>query len=128
MLTQLCAARAVGRRAAVWHRGRTMSDAPVHYARDLSGMHHRHFGMVARSAARGRLARVSRAGFSSGVVGDLAAGSGILTRAVVEAGFSGWGVDISDEMLAIARAEAPGATFVQGSLWEVELPGCVAVA
>jgi SAM-dependent methyltransferase len=84
--------------------------------------------MVARAAARELVARLSKAGISSGTVVDLAAGSGILSRSMVDAGFAAWGVDISDEMLRIARSETHDATFVHGSLWKVDLPPCVAVA
>src|SRR5919197_2484841 len=100
-----------------------------HYGADLARIHHHHFGMVARAAARELMARLSRSGISSGTVVDLAAGSGILSRALIEKGFALWGVDISEDMLRIARAEAPGATFVNGSLWSVDLPlGVAAVA
>jgi len=104
------------------------STGGTHYGTDLARVHHDHFGTVARAAARELLARLSNAGISSGRIVDLAAGTGILSRRVAEAGFDVWGVDISEDMLNIARAEAKAATFVTGSLWSVELPPCVAVA
>jgi SAM-dependent methyltransferase len=100
----------------------------THYGAALARVHHRHFGRVAQAAARELLKRLATAGVSTGTVVDLAAGSGILARAVTEAGFEVWGVDLSEDMLRIARAEAPAATFVHGSLWNVDLPPCVAVA
>jgi SAM-dependent methyltransferase len=99
-----------------------------HYGPELARIHHDHFGMVARAAARELLSRLSRAGISSGLVCDLAAGTGILSRAAVEGGFDVLGVDLSDDMLQIARGEAPNASFVRASLWDAELPACVAVA
>lgn len=99
----------------------------LHYGRALARIHHEHFGMTARAAARELILRLKAAGVTGGRVVELAAGSGILSRAVTEAGFDAWGVDISPDMLGIARAEAPRATFMQGSLWSVELPACVAV-
>jgi aminoglycoside 6'-N-acetyltransferase I len=107
---------------------RSSGERPLHYGADLARVHHDHFGMVARAAARELLARLSRAGISSGTIVDLAAGSGILSRGAVAAGFDVWGVDLSEDMLRIARAEASAATFVAGSLWSVNLPPCVAVA
>ena len=47
---------------------------------------------------------------------------------MTEAGYDVTGVDVSAAMLDIARREAPGAHFVQGSLLDAELPpGSVAV-
>jgi SAM-dependent methyltransferase len=99
-----------------------------HYGSELARIHHDHFGMVARAAARELLGRLEQRALRTGTVCDLAAGSGILSRAIIAAGFEVLGVDVSDEMLSIARSEAPGATFVRGSLWDTELPPCVAVA
>lgn len=98
-----------------------------YYGADLARVHHEHYGMVARAAARELLLRLAEASVSAGTVVDLAAGSGILARAVADAGFDVLGVDISEDMLRIARAEAPRATFVRDSLWNASLPPCVAV-
>jgi aminoglycoside 6'-N-acetyltransferase I len=103
-------------------------EGPAYYGAELARVHHRHFGATAEAAARELLARLARAGLTRGTVVDLAAGSGILARRVTEAGFEAWGVDLSEDMLRIARAEAPAATFVRGSLWSADLPPCVAVA
>ena len=99
----------------------------AYYGTELARVHHEHFGMVARAASRELLARLARAGVRSGTVVDLAAGSGILSRAMLEAGFAVHGVDLSENMLRLARAEAPAATFVHGSLWNAGIPVCVAV-
>ena len=100
----------------------------THYGPELARIHHDHFGMVARAAARELLGRLSRAGVSSGVICDLAAGTGILSRPLTAAGFDVRGVDISEDMLRIAHVEAPAASFDRGSLWDAELPTCIAVA
>lgn len=102
--------------------------AEGHYGRELAAIHHAHFGMVARGAARELLLRLSNVGFVSGTIVDLAAGTGILSAAVVDAGFEAWGVDLSAAMLGMASAIAPKAAFTTGSLWQVPLPPCVAVA
>ena len=68
-----------------------------------------------------------RPGLHEGTVVDLGCGSGILARIVSEAGFDVRGVDISEDMIALARANAPRATFAQGSLLDAELPHAVAV-
>jgi SAM-dependent methyltransferase len=99
----------------------------AHYGRDLAALHDRHFGMVARAAARELVARLGAAGFASGTVVELAIGSGISSRMLAEAGFEICGVDISAEMLSLARASVPQARLECASLWDVELPACVAV-
>jgi SAM-dependent methyltransferase len=106
-----------------------MSDAQPrdHYGRDLASLHDRHFGMVAQAAAHELVTRLRAAGFESGTVVELAIGSGISSRAIADAGFEIWGVDISAEMLALARASVPEAVLSHASLWDVELPACVAV-
>ena len=100
----------------------------AHYGAELARLHHEHFGMVARAAARELLGRLTRAGTAGGLVVDLAAGSGILGRAALEAGFEVLGVDISRHMIDLARVEAPGARLAIGSLWTAELPRCAAIA
>lgn len=100
----------------------------ANYGADLARIHHEHFGSVARAAARELLSRLSRAGLRSGTVLDLAAGSGILSRAAADAGFDALGVDVSEDMLSIARAECDKARFVRASLWSFPLEPCVAVA
>lgn len=98
-----------------------------HYAPQLARLHHEHFGHVARAAAAVLLEALSRRGITSGTIVELACGSGISSRILSDAGYDVLGVDISEAMLAIARHEAPRARFMQGSLWDFELPACVAV-
>ena len=50
---------------------------------------------------------------------DLGCGTGKLTARLLEAGHPVTGVDFSDNMLAAARKNAPGAAFVQTELKEV---------
>jgi SAM-dependent methyltransferase len=97
------------------------------YEADLAHVHHDHFGGTAEAAATELLRRLAARGVSSGTVVDLATGSGILARRVLEAGFEVVGVDLSPDMLEMARSHAPGARLVEGSLWDVELPRAVAV-
>ncbi len=94
----------------------------VHYGTDLAAIHDAHFGQVARDAAAELLNQLSSAGISRGLVVDLAAGSGILSRRLIAAGFEAHGVDISSAMVRLARRKVPEATFVEGSLWEADLP------
>ncbi len=107
---------------------RSATDGAGIYDAVLARLHHLHFGMVARAAARELVARLDRAEIRAGQVIDLATGSGILPRALGEAGFEVTGVDLSPAMLVLARDEAPRARFVEGSLWSFELSSCVAVS
>jgi SAM-dependent methyltransferase len=98
------------------------------YHADLAHVHDDGFGGPARGAAETLLAALARAGVSSGRVVDLACGSGILSQRLSDAGFAVLGIDLSPDMLDLARRRAPKAEFVKGSLLSAELPACVAVA
>jgi SAM-dependent methyltransferase len=105
-----------------------MSQAqPTAYAQDLAQVHHEHFGMLARDAAPLVLKELRRAGVRKGLVVDLGCGSGILARALTEAGYDVLGVDLSPAMLRLAARNAPRATFTRGSLLDMDFPPCVAV-
>jgi len=97
------------------------------YGNDQASIHHTDFGDLARGAAERLLVELAEAGHDSGTVLDLGAGSGILARIVSDAGYDVIGVDISPEMVALARATAPHATFHCGSWLDAELPPAVAV-
>lgn len=97
------------------------------YGADQAAIHHEAFGDLAALAAGHLLRALDAAGLHAGTVVDLGCGSGILARIVSEAGFDVRGVDISEDMIALARANAPGATFAQGSLLNAEIPHAVAV-
>jgi SAM-dependent methyltransferase len=97
------------------------------YGEELAHIHDAGHGDVARDAAPDLLARLRAAGFEAGTVVDLGCGSGIWAAELLAAGYDVVGVDVSADLLEIARRRAPGATFVRASLWEAELPSCVAV-
>jgi SAM-dependent methyltransferase len=93
------------------------------YGGDLARVHDEGFGDFARAAARELLVRVP----SQGTVVELGCGSGIGAQILSDAGWEVIGIDLSADMLAIAARRAPGARFVQRSIWDVELPPCDAV-
>jgi SAM-dependent methyltransferase len=101
--------------------------AGAFYGRDLAHVHDTGYGAYARDAAPELLRRLDVAGLDGGLVVDLGCGSGIWARALLDAGFDVLGVDLSGDLLAIARERAPEARFAHGSLLDAELPTCAAV-
>ncbi len=97
------------------------------YGRDVAHVHDTGHGDYARDAAPDLLRRLHEAGLDGGLVVDLGCGSGIWARALLDAGFEVLGVDLSADLLAIARERAPEARFVQASVLDAELPRCAAV-
>jgi SAM-dependent methyltransferase len=97
------------------------------YGPDLAHVHDTGYGAYARDAAPDLLRRLRAAAPDGGLVVDLGCGSGIWARALLDAGFDVLGVDLSADLVAIARERAPEARFVHGSLLDAELPPCAAV-
>jgi SAM-dependent methyltransferase len=93
------------------------------YPADLARIHDEGFGDFARAAACELRRRLP----PDGLVVELGCGTGISSEILVRLGYDVLGIDISDDMLAIARRRAPGAEFRRGSLWDAELPSCAAV-
>jgi len=52
---------------------------------------------------------------------DVGCGAGLLTKALIEAGFEVTGVDTAAELLEYARAIAPTAHFVYASVYEIRI-------
>ena len=102
--------------------------SPFPYAADLAFIHDSGFGDLARHAARLLLARLEESGIHSGVVLDLGCGSGILSEAMAASGFTPHGVDLSPEMIALARERVPNGHFQVASVLDTKVPQCVAVA
>jgi len=104
---------------------------PAFYAEDQARIHHERFGDLAAAAADRLVGELSAAGLRGGTVVDLGSGSGILARAVTDAGYDVEGIDLSPAMVDLARATAPGAVFRVGSLHDAAFPpgtvGVVAV-
>jgi SAM-dependent methyltransferase len=93
------------------------------YPADLARIHDEGYGDFARAAACELLRRLP----GRGLVVELGCGTGISAEILGEAGYDVVGIDISDDMLAIARRRAPRARFRHGSLWDAELPPCNAL-
>jgi len=80
-------------------------------------------------AAAGTLMRLlAESGFAAGRVVDLGCGSGVLAARLEGSGYHVLGIDLSPEMVALARERAPAAGFRVGSCLDAEIPPCCAVA
>ena len=97
------------------------------YDDELAAVHEADFTDVARSAAGELLRRLAAAGHDAGTVVDLGCGGGTLAAAVADAGYAVLGIDMSPAMIGLARATVPRARFVEGSIWNADLPPAVAV-
>ena len=97
------------------------------YDTELAAVHEADFSDVARSAAGVLLRRLAAAGHDSGTIVDLGCGGGALAAVLVDAGYDVLGIDLSEAMVELARANVPGARFVRGSVWDADLPPAVAV-
>ncbi len=104
-----------------------MSGATNGYHEDLAYIHDAGHTAFASEAAPGLLEMLRESGVSDGLVVDLACGNGVWAAELLSAGYAALGIDISPAMLRLARKRAPGARFVQGSLFETALPPCAAV-
>jgi SAM-dependent methyltransferase len=104
--------------------GRLVTDF---YGEDQATIHHREFGDLAQTAAELVIEQLGAAGHHTGTVVDLGCGSGILARAMLAAGYSVRGIDLSQDMVDIAQREAPDAELTVGSIHDVEFPPAVAV-
>lgn len=97
------------------------------YRAALAQIHDDGFGFIATGAAKMLLAGLKLNGFTDGLVVELACGGGISSRMIVDGGFDVLGYDMSPDMIELARERVPEARFEVASLYDAELPECVAV-
>src|SRR5262245_45464241 len=96
------------------------------YSADFAYVHDSGFGGFARRAGP-ELLRILRAhGIKSGRIVEIGSGSGILAERLTNAGYDVTGIDRSPDMIELARAKAPDATFRLGSLTRSRIPRCAA--
>jgi len=97
------------------------------YGRDLAYIHDTGFTGFARQAAPGVLALLRQNRIASGLVVDAGCGSGVWARELTGHGYQVLGIDISAQMIRLARRHAPHAKFRVGSFLSATLPACDAV-
>ncbi|MDZ8050823.1 MAG: class I SAM-dependent methyltransferase [Aulosira sp. ZfuVER01] len=98
-----------------------------YYKEDLAFIHDVGFHDYALKSAPGILKILARHNIREGLIVDLGCGSGLSAQEFTKASYDVLGVDISESMIAIARARVPNAEFRIGSLFQVEIPQCHAV-
>ncbi len=97
------------------------------YREDLAHIHDVGHADFALRSAPGILEILRENGVMEGLVVDLGCGSGRWARELLRAGYRVLGIDISEDMVELARRNAPEAEFRVGSLFETEIPPCDAV-
>ena len=97
------------------------------YREDIAYIHDVGHADFALESAPGILEILARSGIRDGLAVDLGCGSGILARELTDAGYHVLGIDISEAMIRLSRERVPEAEFRVGSLFEAEIPPCVAV-
>jgi SAM-dependent methyltransferase len=97
------------------------------YGADLARIQAEAFGTLAREASRELVSILNASSIPVRRVYDVGCGAGVTTCAMVAAGFETTAVDPSPDLLAIARANAPPATFLNASAYDLELQPCDAV-
>jgi SAM-dependent methyltransferase len=97
------------------------------YQEDLAFIQAMGFGDLAERAAPALISLLRGAAVVVRRVVDVGCGTGITTRALVDAGFETTAIEPSESLLKMARPRAPGALFHQASVYEVDLPLCEAL-
>jgi SAM-dependent methyltransferase len=103
----------------------TGGDVSGFYDHDLAVVHSS--GFVDLSLAGGALVleELRRSGLAGGLLVDLGCGAGEWAGLASAGGLEVIGVDVSADMIELARSQAPRARFVTASLWDFELPSPV---
>jgi len=97
------------------------------YQADLAYIQAKGFGDFAGGAAPEIVRRLRASPVPVRRVVEVGCGAGPLTAALLEAGLEVTGIDVSPELLKIARVACPRAEFQQGSIYEQEIPACEAI-
>ena len=97
------------------------------YGEDLSNIHIIGYGFHWSGAAEIVLQWLKDRGIDQGTVIDLGCGGGQWLERLIDAGYQAYGVDVSPNMLKVAKQIAPKAKLILGSFADISLPNCDAV-
>jgi SAM-dependent methyltransferase len=94
------------------------------YAADLTFVHDVGFTNYVRSAVPFLVAHLVRGGGGQETIIDLGCGTGVWCAELLTHGFDVVGIDLSPDMIELAKTRAPQARFICGSLHTCDLPPC----
>ncbi|MEM7552912.1 MAG: class I SAM-dependent methyltransferase [Cyanobacteria bacterium P01_A01_bin.84] len=94
------------------------------YQEDLAYIHDVGFSDYALKSTSGILAILQKYQIPKGLIVELGCGSGLSAQEFIKASYQVWGVDISEEMINIAKTRVQDAEFVVSSVFDVEIPPC----
>lgn len=97
------------------------------YEEDLAYIHHTGFASFVEQATPEIIALLQSAGIEDGMILDLACGSGISSKILIQSGYAVHGIDISPPFINLAQKTASQATFQIESLYNAEFPKVNAV-
>jgi SAM-dependent methyltransferase len=97
------------------------------YQEDLAYIHDVGFQDYALKSAPGMLEIFQQHDLRSGLIVDLGCGSGRSAEILAQRGYQVLGIDISTDMIAIARKRVPTAEFRVESAFTADIPPCTAV-
>ena len=105
----------------------TPPSMPRIYQEDLAYIQAAGFGDFARGAAPEIVAMLRSAAIPVRRIVEVGCGGGSLTSALDAAGLQVTGIDLSADLLKIARNVCPNASFILGSIYDHEIPDCDAI-
>lgn len=97
------------------------------YKEDLAYIHDAGFGHLAKKAALMLLTLLKNESKNQGLIVDLGCGSGLLAQDLFAAGYDVLGIDLSEDLIEIARQRIPQGKFQVESFLTVQIPSCIAV-
>lgn len=98
-----------------------------YYKENLAYIHDIGFSDFALKSVPGIIEILQDNNIKSGLIIDLGCGSGLSAQAFIKANYQVLGIDISPSMIEIARKRVPEAEFKVESLFQTNIPPCVAV-
>ena len=98
-----------------------------YYKKDLAYIHDVGFSDFALKSAPAIVKILQKNNLKQGLIIDLGCGGGLSAREFVKANYRVLGIDISQEMIDIAKKRVPEAEFRVESLFKTEIPPCIAV-
>jgi len=94
------------------------------YLDDLAAIHVEGYGFHWEQAADPILRWLHDLGISAGAVVDLGCGGGQWLRRLADHGYQTTGIDVSPQMIRIARKNSPSSQYITGSFADVDIPTC----